>query len=93
MYVKQGSNVVFKCPYKPVIYWSDPATKEMLSIGLEINKYIDIYSRLSITVNFDLIILNFTSTDLRIYRCTSQQGKQHPQSFDLKPLLARNYIT
>lgn len=91
MYVKQGSNVVLKCPYTPVIFWSDPATKEMFAIGLVTNKNMDMSPRLTITEDFYLIIHNFTSTDVRTYRCTSQQGKQQPKTFSFEPLLYRKY--
>lgn len=91
MYVKQGSNVVFKCPYKPVKFWSDPSTKEIFAFGLDINTHMDIYKRLNITADFDLIIHNFTSTDVRTYRCTRQQGNQPPKTFNFKPILPRKY--
>ena len=70
-YVREGSNAVLVCPYKPVYMWSDSHTMVIYTDHNEINYNLTISNRLAISNGTNLIIRNVTTEDAGTYRCTT----------------------
>jgi hypothetical protein len=69
--VREGSDAVLVCPYKPVYTWSDSLTKAIYTVHNEINYDLTVSNRLAISNGTNLIIRNVTAEDAGIYRCTT----------------------
>ena len=82
-YVREGSNAVLVCPYKPVYTWSDSLTKAIYTVHNEINYDLTVSNRLAISNGTTLIIRNVTAEDAGIYRCTTLSSSNVPVAHDI----------
>jgi hypothetical protein len=69
--VREGSNAVLICPYKPVYTWSDSLPKAIYTVHNKINYDLPVSNRLAIINGTNLIIRNVTTEDAGTYRCTT----------------------
>ena len=82
-YVREGSDAVLVCPYKPVYTWSDSHTMVIYTDHNEINYDLTISNRLAISNGTNLIIRNVTAEDAGIYRCTTLSSSNVPVTHDI----------